>query len=69
MKCRRRFETYNTFNPRGLRTPKSDPTSSSFGVLSRAQQNAHRNRTEGAEAVVLRKRIGVFAAGGSYMMG
>ena len=37
-----RFETYNTFNHVRFAAPNSDPTSSSFGVVSPAQQNSPR---------------------------
>jgi hypothetical protein len=42
VKLQFRFETYNTFNHARFAAPNSDPTSSSFGVVSPAQQNAPR---------------------------
>ena len=42
VKLQARFETYNTFNHARFAAPNSDPTSSSFGVVSPAQQNAPR---------------------------
>jgi hypothetical protein len=37
-----RFESYNAFNHARFAAPNSDPTSSSFGVVSPSQQNAPR---------------------------
>jgi hypothetical protein len=37
-----RFESYNTFNHARFAAPNSDPTSSSFGVVSPSEQNAPR---------------------------
>ena len=42
LKTQFRFETYNTFNHARFAAPNSDPTSSSFGVVGAAQQNAPR---------------------------
>ena len=42
LKTQFRFETYNTFNHARFAAPNSDPTSSSFGVVGPAQQNAPR---------------------------
>jgi len=42
VKMQFRFETYNTFNHARFSAPNSDPTSSSFGVVSPSQQNAPR---------------------------
>ena len=42
VKLQFRFETYNTFNHARFAAPNSDPTNSSFGVVSPSQQNAPR---------------------------
>ena len=42
VKTQFRFETYNAFNHARFAAPNSDPTSSSFGVVSPSQQNAPR---------------------------
>ncbi|MBS1855981.1 MAG: carboxypeptidase regulatory-like domain-containing protein [Acidobacteria bacterium] len=42
VKIQFRFESYNTFNHPRFAAPNSDPTSSSFGVVSPSQQNAPR---------------------------
>jgi hypothetical protein len=42
VKLQFRFETYNTFNHARFGAPNSDPTSSSFGVVTASQQNAPR---------------------------
>jgi hypothetical protein len=42
MRIQFRFETFNAFNHPRFDAPNSDPTSSSFGIVAKSQQNSPR---------------------------